>query len=452
MSEAADELRREILALVARYHAVAHAPAKFVPGQTPVPVAGRVFDAEDVQTLVDCALEFWLTAGRFAAEFERGLAEKVGRQYAVLVNSGSSANLLALACLGSPSLGERGLHPGDEVITVAAAFPTTVNPIVQSGLVPVFLDVVPGRYNLDIDQLEAAFSPRTKAIIAAHTLGNPFEAREVAAFCRRRGLWLIEDCCDALGATYLGRPVGSFGHLATLSFYPAHQITTGEGGAVVTDDPALWRLLESLRDWGRACWCAPGRDNTCGKRFGWQLGGLPAGYDHKYVYSHIGYNLKATDMQAAVGVSQLKKLSQFVAARRRNFQQLYQGLADLQEYFLLPEPTPEAEPSWFGFPLAIRPGVCFSRNELIAHLDARKIGTRLLFGGNLTRQPAYHNVAFRQVGDLANSDFVMNRAFWLGVYPGLTEEMISYVVSSIREFVDERVGEAARRFPPFRNP
>ena len=438
MSDSADQLRSEIRALVARYHAAAFPQGPFVPGQTPVPVAGRVFDAEDVQSLVESALDFWLTAGRFADEFERTLAERLGLRFALLVNSGSSANLLALSCLASPTLGERSLRPGDEVITVAAGFPTTVNPIVQNRLVPVFVDVTLGTYNLDVSQLEASLSPRTKAVIVAHTLGNPFDAAAVQAFCRRHGLWLVEDCCGALGATYQGQPVGTFGDLATLSFYPAHQITTGEGGAVLTDNPQLRQLLESLRDWGRDCWCDPGKENTCGKRFQWQLGELPYGYDHKYIYSHVGYNLKATDMQAAVGVSQLKKLAGFVAARRHNFRLLYEGLAGLGQHFLLPQPTPGAEPSWFGFALAVRPEAPFTRGELIGHLDARRIGTRLLFGGNLTRQPAYQNVTLRKVGALTNSDYVMQRAFWLGVYPGLTPEMIAYVVESVRQFVHAR--------------
>ncbi len=401
-------------------------------------MAGRVFDAADVRSLVDSALDFWLTTGRCADQFERELAQFFGLKWAVMVNSGSSANLLALSCLTSPSLGQRALAPGDEVITVAAAFPTTVNPIVQNRLVPVFVDVTIPAYNLDVEQLEVALSPRTKAVLAAHTLGNPFDAAAVQSFCRRHGLWLIEDCCDALGSSYQGQLVGTFGDLATLSFYPAHHITTGEGGAVVTQDAHLRRLLESLRDWGRDCWCAPGRENTCGQRFQWQLGSLPCGYDHKYSYSHLGYNLKATDMQAAVGVSQLQKLPEFIAARKRNFQSLRQGLAGLEHVLILPEATPGADPSWFGFPLAVRAEAPLTRAELIERLEARKIATRLLFGGNLTRQPAYQNVEFRTVGNLVHSDFVMNQVFWLGVYPGLTPEMIGYVVQTLREFVAER--------------
>lgn len=438
MNDTAERLRAQILALVADYHAAAFSQQPFVPGQTPVPVAGRVFDASDVRSLVDSSLDFWLTTGRFAEEFERGLAQFFGLKWAVMVNSGSSANLLAVSCLTSPTLGQKALAPGDEVITVAAGFPTTVNPIVQNRLVPVFVDVTIPTYNLDVEQLEAARSPRTKAVLAAHTLGNPFDLAAVESFCRQHDLWLIEDCCDALGSTCQGRLVGTFGDLATLSFYPAHHITTGEGGAVVTRDSRLRRLLESFRDWGRDCWCDPGKENTCGKRFQWQSGGLPCGYDHKYTYSHVGYNFKATDMQAAVGVSQLRKLPEFIAARKRNFRLLREGLTGLEHVLILPEATPGADPSWFGFPLAVRPEAPFARPELIRWLEDRKIATRLLFGGNLTRQPAYENVAFRQIGDLARSDFVMNQVFWLGVYPGLTPEMIDYVVRMVREFVEQR--------------
>jgi CDP-6-deoxy-D-xylo-4-hexulose-3-dehydrase len=434
VAEPADTLRARIRALVAEYHQAAFAPRPFVPGQTPVPVAGRVFDERELQTLVDAALDFWLTAGPYADRFERDFARVFGTRYALLVNSGSSANLLALSCLTSPTLGERRLRPGDEVITVAAGFPTTVNPILQNGLVPVFVDVTVPTYNIDVTQLEAARSERTRAVMLAHTLGNPFDLGAVTAFVKKHGLWLIEDCCDALGATYAGRPVGTFGDLATCSFYPAHHLTMGEGGCVLTDRPALKKLAESFRDWGRDCWCAPGKDNTCGKRFGCQLGQLPCGYDHKYTYSHIGYNLKATDLQAAVGVAQLDKLPDFIAARRRNFAQLHGGLLDLEDCLILPAPTPGAEPSWFGFPLAVRPGASFSRGELVRYLESRGVGTRLLFGGNLTRQPAYQDTPHRIVGDLRNSDFVMNHVFWIGLYPGLTTEMIDFVVDTIVDF------------------
>jgi CDP-6-deoxy-D-xylo-4-hexulose-3-dehydrase len=438
--DSADTLRARILELVGDYCGAAFPPREFVPGRSPVPVAGRVFDADEVRTLVDASLDFWLTAGRFADQFEREFARAAGTRFALLVNSGSSANLAALSCLTSPALGDRRLRPGDEVITVAAGFPTTVNPIVQNGLVPVFVDVTVPTYNVDATQLEAARSERTRAVMLAHALGNPFDLAAVGAFVQKHDLWLIEDCCDALGATFGGKLVGTFGHLATCSFYPAHHITTGEGGAVLTDRPGLKKLAESFRDWGRDCWCAPGQDNTCGKRFGWQQGELPCGYDHKYTYSHVGYNLKATDMQAAVGVAQLKKLPSFVAARRRNFERLLAGLRDLEEFFVLPEATPGSEPSWFGFPLAVRPGAPFSRDEVVRFLNERQIATRLVFAGNLLRQPAYRGVKHRRVGDLANSDFAMNRAFWVGVYPGLTDAALAYVVGSLRELVGRASG------------
>jgi CDP-6-deoxy-D-xylo-4-hexulose-3-dehydrase len=433
MTSQAGTLRQRILELVAEYHRLVHAPADFVAGESAVPVAGRVFAADDVQSLVDSSLEFWLTAGRFADEFEGLLARWFGVRGATLVNSGSSANLLAITALTSPKLGSRRLLPGDEVITVAAAFPTTVNPIVQNGLVPVFVDVSLPTYNVDVRSLEAAKSDRTRAVVLAHTLGNPFDVAAVTEFVRKHDLWLIEDCCDAAGATYEGKRVGAFGDLATLSFYPAHHITTGEGGCVLTDKPLLKTIVESLRDWGRDCWCDPGKENTCGKRFDWQLGGLPRGYDHKYTYSHLGYNLKMTDMQAAVGVSQMSKLPGFVAKRRANFQRLREGLKDLEELFILPEATANSEPSWFGFPLAVRREAPFSRNRAVAYLESRKIATRLLFGGNLLRQPAYREVKHRVVGSLVNTDFVMNQVFWVGVYPGLTTQMVAYMVDSFKQ-------------------
>ena len=395
-----------------------------------------MYDADDLLNLVDASLDFWLTTGRYAKRFEREFARSLGVRHAMLCNSGSSANLLALTALTSPKLGERRLLPGDEVITVAAGFPTTVNPIVMNGLVPVFLDVEIPTYNLDVTQLEAALSPRTRAIMAAHTLGNPFDLAAVQEFARANGLWLIEDNCDALGSRYDGQATGTFGDLGTMSFYPAHHITMGEGGCVVTHRPQLKLLVESFRDWGRDCWCEPGEDNTCGTRFDWQLGTLPRGYDHKYIFTHIGYNLKVTDMQAAVGVAQLEKLPGFVEARKRNWRLLHDGLAPFADMLILPEATPRSDPSWFGFLVTVRPDAPFRRNELIRHLDERKIGTRLLFGGNLTRQPAYEHVPHRVVGDLANTDLVMNGSFWIGVYPGLTDEMIEYVLASFAEFVD----------------
>jgi CDP-6-deoxy-D-xylo-4-hexulose-3-dehydrase len=431
----ADDLRAQILALTTEYFKEAFSKREFEPGITSIPVSGRVFDAAELQSLVDSSLDFWLTTGRFAVQFEKEFAQFFGLRHAVLVNSGSSANLVAISALTSPLLGEKALKPGDEVITVAAGFPTTINPILQNDLVPVFIDVQVPTYNVDVNQLEAALSPKTQAIILAHTLGNPFDLENVTAFANKHNLWLVEDCCDAVGATYQGKNVGTFGNLATVSFYPAHHITMGEGGAVLTNNPKLKTLVESFRDWGRDCWCEPGDDNTCGKRFEWQLGDLPYGYDHKYTYSHIGYNLKATDMQAAVGVAQLQKLSGFIQARRQNFVKLYTGLQDLQEYFILPEATPNSEPSWFGFPVAVRKEASFTRTDVVHFLESQKIKTRLLFGGNLVRQPAYRNVPHRVVGSLENADFVMNQVFWIGVYPGLSETMLDFVIASFHEFV-----------------
>jgi CDP-6-deoxy-D-xylo-4-hexulose-3-dehydrase len=435
MTADADKLRAQILELVAEYHAAAFIERDFVPGETPVPISGKVFDAEEIRLLVDAGLDFWLTTGRYAAQFEDEFARVFGLRHALLTNSGSSANLLALTCLTSPSLKDRAVRAGDEVITVASSFPTTVNPIIQNGLVPVFVDVEIPTYNIDTSQLEAALSERTRAVVLAHTLGNPFDLAEVSAFVKKHNLWLIEDCCDAVGATYGGRHVGTFGDLATVSFYPAHHITMGEGGCVLTNRPVLKTLIESFRDWGRDCWCVPGAANTCGKRFQWQLGDLPYGYDHKYTYSHIGYNLKSTDMQAAVGVAQLRKLPTFIETRRRNFRFLYEGLRDLEEFFILPQATPGSEPSWFGFPLAVRPDAHFSRDNVLRYLEDQKIMTRLLFGGNLLRQPAYQDVRFRKVGDLANSDFVMNHVLWMGVWPGLTEKMLSFMIDTLHRMV-----------------
>lgn len=447
----ADQLRNRIREMVTEYYREAFPAPEFVPGTSPVPVSGRVFDENEIRSLVDSALDFWLTTGRFADQFEREFARFVGVREAVLVNSGSSANLLAMSALTSPKLGDRRLQPGDEVITLAAGFPTTVNPILQNNLVPVFVDVQIPTYNVDVSYLEAALSDRTRAVIFAHTLGNPFDLDAVTTFARKHNLWLIEDCCDALGSTYRGQKVGTFGDLATLSFYPAHHITMGEGGCVLTNQPLLRTLVESFRDWGRDCWCAPGNENTCGKRFAWQLGQLPFGYDHKYIYSHLGYNLKATDMQAAIGVAQLKKLPSFIDARKHNFAYLKAGFQDLLskdagDYFLLPESLPQADPSWFGFPLLVRETAPFSLKTLVEFLHARKIGTRQIFGGNLVRQPAYADRAFRVVGSLPNSDRVMNNAFWIGVYPGLTRPMLDYVLESINEFASKGVlSDAARK-------
>jgi len=432
-TKTASQLRDEVRALVKQYSDVALAPHAFVPGQSTVPVSGKVVDSTELELLVEASLDAWLTTGRFAAQFEREFAAFMGIRCASLVNSGSSANLAALSCLTSPSLGERKLSAGDEVITVAAGFPTTVNPIIQNGLVPVFVDVQVPTYNVDVTQLEAAVSDRTKAIMLAHTLGNPFDVDAVMQLATKHDVWVIEDCCDAVGSLYKGRTVGTFGHLATTSFYPAHHITMGEGGCVLTQFPALKKLAESFRDWGRDCWCDPGKSNTCGRRFEWKLGDLPSGYDHKYVYSHIGYNLKATDMQAAVGVAQLKKLPGFIAARRANFAQLYNALRDLDDIFILPQATEYSEPSWFGFPLAVRRDAPTTRNQVVRFLESRNIATRLLFGGNLLRQPAYRNVQRRVIGDLQSTDFVSNNVFWIGLYPGITQAMIDYMVEAFHQ-------------------
>ena len=429
-NKTAVQLREEVRALVREYYDVALAPQPFVPGEGSVPVSGKVFDSSELELLVEASLDAWLTTGRFAAQFEREFAAFMGVRCASLVNSGSSANLAALSCLTSQSLRDRALSPGDEVITVAAGFPTTVNPIIQNGLVPVFVDVQLPTYNVDVTQLEEAVSPRTKAIILAHTLGNPFDLDAVMDFATRHNLWVIEDCCDAVGSLYKGRTVGTFGHLATTSFYPAHHITMGEGGCVLTQSPALKKLAESFRDWGRDCWCDPGKSNTCGCRFEWKLGDLPAGYDHKYIYSHIGYNLKATDMQAAVGVAQLQKLPGFIAARRANFAQLTAALRDLDDIFILPQATEHSEPSWFGFPIAVRAGAPTTRGQVVQFLESRNIATRLLFGGNLLRQPAYRNIKRRVIGNLRNTDFVMNNVFWIGLYPGITQSMIDYMAET----------------------
>ncbi len=439
MTEKAAELRQRILELTAQFHAEAFPQREFAPGSSAVPVSGKVIGPDDLGAVVDSALDGWFTTGRFAKEFERKLARFVGVRSASLVNSGSSANLVALSALTSPKLGERQLRPGDEVITVAAGFPTTVNPILQNNLVPVFLDVTLPTYEIDVTQLEAAYSSKTKAVMIAHTLGNVFDLDAITAFCKKHGLWLVEDCCDALGSTYKGQKVGTFGDIATLSFYPAHHITTGEGGAVLTDKPMLQVLIDSFRDWGRDCWCEPGVDNTCGKRFDWQLGTLPCGYDHKYTYSHVGYNLKATDMQAALGVAQIEKLPHFIARRKENFAYLKRALQPLEEYLILPEATADADPSWFGFPIAVKADAPFTRDQMTRALDQQRIGTRLLFGGNLLRQPAYAGYTYRVVGELKNTDFVMNQVFWIGVYPGLTEPMLDFVVSTVKAFVAQAI-------------
>jgi CDP-6-deoxy-D-xylo-4-hexulose-3-dehydrase len=407
---------------------------EFIPGESAVPVSGKVLDADDLVALVDSSLDGWLTAGRFTRDFERELAKFVGARSALFVNSGSSANLVALSGLTSPKLGKKALKPGDEVLTVAMGFPTTVNPILQNGLKPVVVDVELETYDAKSDMLREAVGPKTRAIMMAHTLGNPFDLDTVQALCKEHDLWLIEDSCDALGATYRGQRTGSFGDTATVSFYPAHHMTTGEGGAVFVKSPLVKKQVESFRDWGRDCYCETGQDDTCAKRFGWQLGDLPEGYDHKYTYSHIGYNLKATDMQAALGLTQMKKLDGFIAARNKNFNYLYSQLSGV-EGLIMPKATEHSEPSWFGFPITLDPKHPVNREELLRFLDSKKIGTRLMFAGNVLKQPAYKDVDFRVVGDLTNTDIVMMRTFWVGIYPGLTEPMLDYIVENIVEFM-----------------
>jgi CDP-6-deoxy-D-xylo-4-hexulose-3-dehydrase len=437
MSTRASELREQILALAEEYFQEQFPQREFVSGESVVPVSGKVLSGGDLRSLVDASLDCWLTTGRFAKEFERRFARFFGVRGCSLVNSGSSANLVAFSALTSPKLGDRRLKPGDEVITLAAGFPTTVNPIIQNQCVPVFVDISLPTYQLDASRLEGALSDRTRAIMFAHTLGNVCDLDAVVSFAKKYNLWFVEDSCDALGSTYNGKLVGTFGDLATVSFYPAHHITMGEGGAVVTNSPLIQTLVESFRDWGRDCWCEPGKDNTCGKRFQWQLGELPEGYDHKYTYTHIGYNLKMTDMQAALGLSQLERLPNFIAARRKNFRYLHERLKPYEDVLILPESYPEADPSWFGFSLGVREDAPFTRNALIEALESRKIGTRLLFAGNLVRQPAYQGVKYRVAGELKNTDYVMRNVFWIGVYPGLTEPMLDHIVDAFSVFMRE---------------
>ncbi|WP_020205885.1 lipopolysaccharide biosynthesis protein RfbH [Cupriavidus sp. WS] len=430
-----EELRAQIARLVEQYaEVVASEATTFQPGHSIIPPSGKVVGAPEMKAMVDASLDCWLTAGRFNDQFEKRLATLLGARHVLTVNSGSSANLVAFAALTSPRLGDRAIRPGDEVIGVAAGFPTTVNPILQCGAIPVFVDVELGTYNIDASKIEEAISPRTKAIMLAHTLGNPYNLGVITALCRKHNLWLVEDCCDALGATYDGKLVGSFGDIATLSFYPAHHITMGEGGAVFTNSDILKQIAESFRDWGRDCYCPPGKDNTCGRRFCWKLGSLPEGYDHKYTYSHIGYNLKITDMQAACGLAQLDRAEEFIAIRKRNFAYMKDRLGRCSDALILPEATPRSDPSWFGFPMTLRPEAGVRRADLISYLDQHRIGTRLLFAGNLVRQPYMQGRPYRISGDLRNSDIVMSDTFWVGVYPGLSEQMLDFMAEKLEQF------------------
>jgi len=428
-------LRKQIASLVDEYAALALAPQPFIPGESLVPPSGKKLGAQELQNMVEASLDGWLTTGRFNDEFEKRLATFIGVKHLITVNSGSSANLIAFSTLTSPKLGDRAIRPGDEVIGVAAGFPTTVNPIIQSGAIPVFVDVEIGTYNIDVSKVEAAIGPRTKAIMLAHTLGNPFNLQVIVDLCRKHKLWLIEDCCDALGSTYQGQHVGTFGDIGTLSFYPAHHITMGEGGAVFTNNSDLRQIAESFRDWGRDCYCPPGKDNTCGRRFCQKLGNLPEGYDHKYTYSHLGYNLKITDMQAACGLAQVDRVEEFVRQRKINFTFIRDQLADCSEFLILPEITPGSDPSWFGFPITLRDAANISRVSLLEYLDQEKVGTRLLFAGNLTKQPYMIGRDYRIAGSLANTDIILNNTFWIGLHPALTAEMLEYSTSKIKTFL-----------------
>ena len=430
-----DQIRQAISKLVDEYAAIEFAAKAFVPGSTVIPPSGKLIDASEIKNMVEASLDAWLTTGRFNALFEKKLAQFIGIEHLITVNSGSSANLVAFSALTSPKLGKRAIQKGDEVIGVAAGFPTTVNPIVQFGAIPVFVDVDAHTHNIDATKLEAALSSKTKAVMLAHSLGNPFNLDAVVAFCKKHQLWLIEDCCDALGSTYQGKMVGTFGDIGTLSFYPAHHITMGEGGAVFTNNLELKQIAESFRDWGRDCYCPPGKDNTCGKRFCWKLGDLPKGYDHKYTYSHLGYNLKITDMQAACALAQLDKLEDFIKARKANFKFLKERLKTCEEFLQLPEVTPNSDPSWFGFPITVKENAPVSRLDLLTYLDQQKIGTRLLFAGNLVRQPSMDSAQYRISGDLSNTDRVMNQTFWIGVQPSLTQEMLEYACSQIETYL-----------------
>jgi CDP-6-deoxy-D-xylo-4-hexulose-3-dehydrase len=434
-AKSADSIRREIADLVQQYAEIAYAPSVFLPGASAVPPSGKLMGAQELKYMVEASLDGWLTTGRFNAEFEKKLAAFIGIKHLITVNSGSSANLVAFNTLTSPKLGERAIQKGDEVIGVAAGFPTTVNPILQFGAVPVFVDVDRVTHNIDANKIESAIGPLTKAIMLAHSLGNPFNLDVVTALCKKYNLWLVEDCCDALGSTYRGQMVGTFGDIATLSFYPAHHITMGEGGAVFTKHDELKSIAESFRDWGRDCYCQPGKDNTCGKRFCQQMGNLPYGYDHKYTYSHLGYNLKITDMQAACGLAQLERAAQFIKARKDNFAFLKERLKDCEEFISLPQATEHSDPSWFGFPITLKDNCPVSRLDLLTYLDQKKIGTRLLFAGNLTRQPYMNGAHYRISEDLINTDIVMNNTFWIGLQPSLTRDMLEFAAIKIESYL-----------------
>lgn len=429
-----EQIRKEIFKKVAEIYRLKKENEEFIPGKSAINYAGRVYNEEELINLVDASLDFWLTAGRYSAQFERELADFLGVKYALLTNSGSSANLLAISALTSPLLKDRRLQPDDEVITTACGFPTTLNPILQNNLVPVFVDIELSTYNIDVTKIEDAITPKTKAIFVAHTLGNPVNIDKILQIVEEHHLWFIEDNCDALGSIYKGKYTGAYGDISTCSFYPAHHITMGEGGAVITNNPLLKRIIASFRDWGRDCWCDTGHDNSCGKRFSWQLGKLPYGYDHKYIYSHIGYNLKVTDMQAAIGLAQLKKLNGFIEARRKNFACLYDYLKKYERYLLLPQPTANSEPGWFGFPILVKEDAPFTRSDIIRYLEENKIATRMLFGGNLTKQPAYENIQYRVSGNLKNTDIVMNNLFWIGVYPGINKEKLNWIFETFDRF------------------
>ena len=431
------EIRNKIMELISQYAEDVHSKKPFIPGKSSIPVSGRVFGGKEIQMLVSSSLDFWLTTGRFNKEFEKRLGKFLGVKFVITTNSGSSANLLALSSLTSEQLGEKSLKPGDEVITVAAGFPTTVNPILQNNLIPIFIDVQIPSYVIDENLIEENITKKTKAIMIAHTLGNAFNIKKITDIARKHNLWLIEDCCDALGTTYDEKFVGTFGDLSTLSFYPAHHITMGEGGAVLTNNPQLKRIVESFRDWGRDCYCPTGKSNTCGKRFEWKLGDLPFGYDHKYTYSHVGYNLKITDMQAAIGLAQLDRLPEFIKIRKENFELLYSGLSSFEKFLILPSSSENCKPSWFGFPITVKDNIPFSRESLVNYLTSKLVDTRPIFAGNLIKQPYFKNKTFRTSKTLSNTDKIMNQSFWIGVFPGLSKDMLEYTIKQFETFIME---------------